>query len=108
MLAGQKDGKMARRYKKKRRSASKSISLVSMIPVAYVAANAWAGKDGGVSNMFRQAVARSTGFDPYGAYPFDGKTAMRGVALLGGVYIGKKLIAKSGVNRALRGFPVKL
>jgi len=102
---------MARRYKKKGRHGKVKPSVISMVPLAVLGVRAYNGyKLGGPVNAVRFVAGSLTGYDivegkfnlsdPQGPMLFYGSAV--------GAYLGKKVVAMSGVNRAMKGLPFRL
>ena len=99
---------MARRRKSRKYGKTKP-SLISMVPVAYLGANAYNGytNHGGAYGAVQDTITALTAFDiksgtfnPVWAMPFYGTVV--------GSYVAKKLVGMAGVNRALKGLPFRL
>jgi len=102
---------MARRYRKKAKRSKAKPSLISMIPLAYVAGNAinaYHQTPTDMGQMLRNTIGNTTGLDLQGQYPFNAGVAMRGVGILVGTYAAKKLVSYSGGNKAMKGLPFRL
>jgi len=103
-----RSGNMARNYGKKKRHSKAKPSLLSMAPLVPLAYNAMNGyKNAGVNGALNDSIAGVTGysmrsgvFNPAYAMPFYGTIV--------GTYVAKKLVAYSGVNRAMKGLPFRL
>ena len=107
MLAGRKDGKM-RRYKKKSRHSKAKPSIVALAPLAVVAWNAAQGaKNGGIEGVARYTFSTVVPINSVTGQ-FDMTRAAPFYTALVGTYGAKKVIAMSGVNRAMKGLPFRL
>lgn len=98
---------MARKGSRKSKGRVKP-SIVSMIPVAVLAKNAYDGYG-------RYGVAGAATFTAMSVVPYNPGTkqwdfthAKPFYASLAGVYVAKKVIAMSGVNRAMKSLPFRL
>lgn len=105
---------MARRYRKKRSHGKAKPSIVSFAPVAVLAMDAYKGyKEGGGSKAVDTVIGDITGMHFY-MFGGDGSTGWQPARMLpfygtvAATYVGKKLIAMSGVNRAMKGLPFRL
>lgn len=96
------------RYRKKGRHSKAKPSLISMIPVAFLAVKAYDGyKSGGPAGAVIRPVREFTGFALDGA-PWRADLAAQGAGIVVGTMVAKKLVAMSGVNRAMKGMPFRL
>jgi len=99
---------MARRYKKKGRSARAKPSIVSMAPIAYLGYAAYEGfKADGLNGAMLHVIptvvpinVQNRTIDTQRFIPFVGVCA--------GAWAAKKVIAMTGANRALKGMPFRL
>jgi len=99
---------MARNYRKKARHSKAKPSIVSMLPLAVIGMKAYDGyKAGGAAGAVIRPVRELTGIALDGA-PWRADFAMQGAGLLVGTMAAKKLVAWSGVNKAMKGFPIRL
>jgi len=99
---------MARRYRKKARHSKAKPSIVSMLPLAVIGMKAYDGyKAGGAAGAVIRPVRELTGIALDGA-PWRADFAMQGAGLLVGTMAAKKLVAWSGVNKAMKGLPIRL
>jgi len=99
---------MARRFRKKARHVKAKPSIVSMIPIGFLAVRGYNGyKEGGPQKAVVAIAGSLTGYDIR-----DGSfSAAEPMAFYGSViatYLGKKAISYSGVNKALKGLPFRL
>jgi len=99
---------MARRYRKKARHSKAKIAIVSMLPLAVIGMKAYDGyKAGGAAGAVIRPVRELTGIALDGA-PWRADFAMQGAGLLVGTMVATKLVAWSGVNKAMKGLPIRL
>jgi len=99
---------MARRYKKKGRSAKAKPSILSAVPIVVLGAGMFANyQAGGIKEMGRGMVTATTGFDPMTGN-FNAAWAMPFYGSVAGTYVAKKLVGYAGINRALKGLPFRL
>jgi hypothetical protein len=108
MVAGQRVGKMARRYKKSRKHGRVKPSLLSMAPIAVVAVRAIDGyKARGVEGAIAYPIASMTGYDIKGkTFNIADAASFYGVVIAS--YAAKKLVGMAGVNRAMKALPFRL
>lgn len=99
---------MARRYKSKKRHSAAKPSVLSMIPIGYLGIRAYEGyKAGGAQTSMAYVVDNMTGYDMR-QKKFTGTEAVNFYGLVLGTVVAKKVIGMAGVNRSLKGFPIRL
>lgn len=99
---------MSRRYRKKRSAGRAKPSLISLAPVAVLGAMAIKDyQDGGIEGAISRVVIATTGYST-GSNTWKPEQMLPFYGTIAGAYIGKKLIAMSGVNRAMKGLPFRL
>jgi len=99
---------MARKYRKKGRSAKAKPSVLSMIPIGVLAADGYSGFQArGFQGAVGNVVGELTGWNPE-QRNFNAGRLVPFYGTVVAVYLGKKVVNMSGVNRAMKGLPFRL
>lgn len=97
-----------RRFGKKGRAASKKIALHAIVPAAVLGVGVYNGyKNAGMTGAMAQASVMLSGYNPTNGN-FQGKDMVPFYGSILASYFGGKLIAMSGVNRAMKALPFRL
>ena len=100
---------MARRYRKKRSHGKAKPSIVALVPAVALGAMAYNGysKDG-AKGALGSIVNATTGYSVYAGKFMPSVETYGFYGSIVGAFVGKKLIAMTGVNRAMKGLPFRL
>jgi hypothetical protein len=99
---------MTRRQKKKKSRGAHKPSLISAVPFVYIGVRAYEGyKSAGATGAMNYTIASLTGYDLF-SKKFDAAEAGKSIAVIGGTYVAKRLVAMSRVNSGMRGLPFRL
>jgi len=99
---------MARRFKKKGRSAKAKPSVMSMVPLAYLGITAYDGYKQGGAVAAVDAVACTVAPINITARKIDFQRFAPFMGVCVGTYAAKKIVSYAGVNRGLKGLPFRL
>jgi len=100
---------MARYRKKKRGSHKAKPSILSMVPIAFLGVRAIDGyKAGGLKQSGAYVIDSVSGWNINQNTWNLGPETMAFYGSIAASYVGKKVVAATGVNRALKGLPFRL